>query len=232
MSALTIMLIELIAGLTLISGFFIWRHIRNYRADHQALLNLTEKIRSCREERTATLRNFLHENCGYEDTSAGETAKLLVNFEQKFYKTIMDIYQKRDATAVKDLDQITERLTTAYRNLTADATSKMETSLQQQHETATVHLAQSAKELEQKNNELQQEVSSLHKEMEVTVTEYTSAFRNRQTHKPAPAAAPTPGEAPAPTDQEIEHVELSEPAPAVPPDQPPADVVAKQAPKT
>lgn len=183
--AITIILAEASILLSLLCGFFIFKHFHHHHNDNKAILNLSNTIQDNSDERKKMLQRFLAETCNYEEDAAQQTSNMLINTEKLFYKTIMDIYKKRDANALKSLDSNTEHMIDAYRSLASGATAALKSKLEQEKVEKHELLLNNIQELEQHNQSLAKELGKLKAEMDTTVSEYTSAFHQNPNEAPS-----------------------------------------------
>jgi predicted RNase H-like nuclease (RuvC/YqgF family) len=86
----------------------------------------------------------------------------------------MATYLNQDHNALLDMDNKTEEVIDAYRNLIKVSTMANSTDADPEK------LTQNIEELLDKNQKLSDEIDKLKNEMDVTVQEYSSAFRNKQ----------------------------------------------------
>jgi len=182
-SASTIILIEIATALSAISGYFLYRFIRSNRTLNSTLSGLAKKINHKRESRKSMLKEFLEETCNYQGEEAQKMADEMVKKERMFYATLMNIYKHRDNNALKDLDQTTEEITNAYKQLLTVSAKAVTDSMQETINKKTHKLSGTIDTLTEKNQELAKELSQLQHEMDMTVNEFTSAFQREQQEK-------------------------------------------------
>ena len=189
--AATIILAEVSAVLLAVFVFLFIRYMRNYRDLTQALTRLAQKFRLKRDDRLSMLKNFLHATCNYPETRAEEIATELLAKEKLFYSTILEIYRNRDNKALKNLDETTEQMIGAYRNLLSVTMESITRDVQQDFESKTRDMAATIEQLTQKNISMSDEINKLQKEMNATLSEYASAFARDQATRNATVAAST-----------------------------------------
>lgn len=187
--ATTIILAEISIVLLAIFVYLVIRYLRNYRDLTQALSRLAQKFRTKRDDRLTMLKTFLQETCNYPETRAEEVAAELLMKEKLFYTTIMEIYMNRDNAALKNLDQTTEQMISAYRNLLSVTMESVTQDAQHDLESRTRDLSATITQLTEKNKAMDLEIKKLQQEMQVTLTEYASAFARDQAAKQTAKAA-------------------------------------------
>ena len=178
-SAFMIIMGELSIILAVILGYLAFRSLRKHKSIMSAIEHLTNKIRNCKDERAKMLQDFLTQTCHLSQESAETRAKALLEKEQLFYNVLMQTYVNNDHEALKDLDQTTEEVIGAYRNLVSESVKTIASEAELDLETRTQQLTSTIDELSEKNAHLDKELQQLKHEMDVTVQEYSSAFRNR-----------------------------------------------------
>lgn len=184
-SALMIVLGELSIILAAILGYLIFRSLRKHKSVMSAIAYLTGKIHNCKDDRQKMLHDFLTQTCHYPDDKAADMAAALLEKERLFYNVLMETYVNNDHESLKHLDQKTEEVIGAYRNLVSESVKAIATEAELDIEARTEQLSKTIDELSEKNKNLNHELDQLKHEMDQTVQEYSSAFR----HKPEATTA-------------------------------------------
>jgi len=184
-SALMIIMGELSIILAAILGYLAFRSLRKHKSVMSAIGYLTIKIRNCKDERLKMLQDFLTQTCHYSEEGAETRAKALLEKERLFYNVLMQTYVNHDHETLKHLDQKTEEVIGAYRNLVSESVKAIATEAELDLEARTEQLSSTIDELSEKNAHLNKELQQLRHEMDLTVEEYSSAFRNKSGGKKA-----------------------------------------------
>ena len=192
-SAIMIIMAEISFILAVIMGYLGFRYLRTNRDIMSAIGRLADKIRGKKDDRLAMLHDFLVKTCHYDEEKATSTATELIEKERLFYNSLMETYLHRDNNALMNLDNKTEEIISAYRNLLSASEKAITEESQQELEIRIQQLSSTINELNDKNEQLTDEVKHLKNEMDVTVEEYSSAFRNKQAHDSSQTGASDDG---------------------------------------
>ena len=178
--AMTIVMTEISIILIALMSYLGFRYVRNNRNITSAIRKLANKIRCGKDDRENMLRDFLVQTCSYDEETATTAAEALIEKERLFYTSLMETYLNRDNDALINMDNKTEEVIGAYRNLLTVSVKAIATEAQGDLETRTQQLSKTIDDLSVRNKTLAEEVTQLKKEMDVTVEEYASAFRHKQ----------------------------------------------------
>jgi len=179
-SAMTIIMAEVSIILIIFMSYLAFRYLRNNRDIMSAIRKLASKIRCGKDDRQSMLHDFLVQTCHYDDETATTAASALIEKERLFYTVLMETYLTRDHDSLVNLDNKTEEVIGAYRDLLTVSVKAINEEAQLDIETRTKQLSKTINDLNDKNKTLSGEIRQLKHEMDVTVHEYSSAFRNQQ----------------------------------------------------
>jgi len=182
-SALVIIMAEVCIMLMATLGYIVYRYIRKHRGVMSALHALTSNINKNSEARSSMLHEFLTKTCQYSDEAASAAANELIEKEQSFYNSLIEIYATQNQNALASLDSKTEEVISAYRELASNTAKIITQDAQSDLETQTQQFNHTIEDLKEKNNHLSVEVNQLKHEMDLTVQEYSSAFRDKPESK-------------------------------------------------
>ena len=178
--AMTIVMAEVSIILTALIGYLTFRYLRNNRDIMSAIQKLANKIRLNKDDRHVMLHDFLVQTCCYDEETANTAATALIEKERLFYTSLMETYLTRDHDALHNMDSKTEEVIGAYRDLLTVSVKAISADAELDIETRTKQLSKTIDDLSERNKTLSGEVEQLKREMDVTVEEYSSAFRNQQ----------------------------------------------------
>ncbi len=164
--------------------------VKSRRRDHAAVQTLQSKINSNAPQRQALFEQMLastEEDSEEDAVAKKEMAASWVNKENEFYGSLVDMYLKRNATALKGLDKMLHEYTSSYLDLVTLMRDRVESGQIKLSEEAQQRLGRMAEEgerldgrvkaLEGENRILNKELKDAYREIEQTMREYTKAFR-------------------------------------------------------
>ena len=164
--------------------------VKGKRRDQAAVQALQGKINSNASNRQAMFEDLLANSTDENEeevVARKEMAASWVNKENEFYGRLVDMYLKRNASALKGLDKLLHEYTSSYLDLVTLMRDRVESGQIELSEEATQRLEQMAEEgerlngrvksLEGENRVLNKELKDAYREIEQTMREYTKAFR-------------------------------------------------------
>lgn len=175
-SSMTIIFAEISIILAVLIGLIVTRYIRNQRQLKSCLVELAGKINDNRQNKLAMLQKLLEQTCQYPAEQAKKTATTLLEKEIHLYTALMNIYLHQNHQMLATIDQHTDEVISAYRDLLTIAAASINHNTSTESDQRIQELTDTVKELTNKNNQLSKEVADLNNEMNVTVSEYTSVF--------------------------------------------------------
>lgn len=171
---LLMLLIELLILSTACAGIVTYLYLAKRRRERAALKNLIATIRQDMERREAETRQVLEQRFGLSAQPLEEAVVKISREEKQFYQTVIDLFLRRDTTALQNFSVDYEKSVEPYRTLAV--TLSQEAPAAEPGDEVANNLSDELLLLREENQRLSDELQLTMNTMGTMLNEYTQMF--------------------------------------------------------
>ncbi len=163
-------LIELLIATTLLSVLLIVFSVMRRLRDRRAAAEIVQKVKEDEARRTAETKKIMRHRFGFDDGKSEELAVRIDHEERAFYQNAINMYLRRDASALASLNITFEAAVDHYRTLQPPGGSGSAKPVNESGE---------LKRLKDENKRLSEEISVTMQTMGRMLSEYSAMFAEK-----------------------------------------------------
>ncbi len=163
-------LIELLIATTLVSGLLVVFILMRKMRDRKAAASIIWKVKEDEARRTAETKKIMLHKLGFADDDAEKLAVKINHEERAFYQNVINMYLRRDASALESLNITFESTVDPYRTLELPGGGGL---------TKKISDSKEMKVLKEENKRLSEEIAVTMQTMGRMLSEYSSMFAEK-----------------------------------------------------